>query len=140
MRRTTSPLWGVPWQRIGLAMLIGVTVVDGKGLAQDDRPTPADVMACSDIARAEVGTAYTERAPVSPFPSRTSGVGPWTGPVTGTRAPRAEQPDPLALVDTPATSGVFGAGGESQEAMSEPGPVDPRFQEVFDACMRARGF
>ncbi len=126
---------------IALVVVAGL-VGAGDAAAVGERPTEADLAACSEFARLQPGVpAYTETAPTSPFPSRVSSVGPWTGPITGARAPRpVERPLTLAPVEVPAASGEFGAGGSSQAAMSEPGPYDPRFKEAFDACLRARGF
>jgi hypothetical protein len=99
------------------------------------RPTESDLAACAAYARDQLGgPAYVERAPVTPVPRRFSSVGPWTGPITFNPPPG---PGP---VPSPATTGPFGAGGESQEASGQAGRVDTRFQEAFDACMRARGF
>ena len=82
-----------------------------------------------------------ERAPVSPFPGRISGVAPWTGPVTAFRGTRkAERAVPDVSVTPPSSTGEFGAGGTSQEATTEPGSLDPRYRDAFDACMRARGY
>jgi hypothetical protein len=104
------------------------------------RPTPADLAACEEYARAQVGVLpYVERAPTSPLPSRVSGVAPWSGPIVSTPAPPSLAPSLADLAIHPA-SGVFGAGGSSQEAGSTPGPTDVRAKEAFDACLRARGF
>ena len=80
---------------------------------------------------------YVERAPTSPFPGRISGVTEWTGPVTGARPPA---PRPPIAIPHATTHGDFGAGGSSQQGMSEPGPTDPRYLEVFQACLRALGY
>lgn len=122
--------------------LLAAALAPGSAVAVGERPTRADLAACNEFARGQLGVpAYTETAPLSPFPSRVSGVGPWTGPITATRPPNpAERSVVPGPVDSPAISGRFGAGGSSQEATSEPGQVDPRFKEAFEACMRARGF
>ena len=122
--------------------LLAAALGPGYAVAVGERPTRADLVACGEFARGQVGVpAYIETAPLSPFPSRVSGVSPWTGPITGTRPPnparRSLGPVP---VDSPEISGRFGAGGGSQEAMSEPEHVDPRFKEAFEACMHSRGF
>jgi hypothetical protein len=120
------------------AILSGLVVV-ARGQEPGRRPTEADLAACAEFARSEAGLpAYTERAPLSPFPRRTSAVGPWTGPVASFGAPRRDAPS--RTIDSPTTSGVFGAGGQSQEAESEPGRLDPLYTQAFDACLRARGF
>ena len=122
--------------------LLAAALGPGYAVAVGERPTRADLVACGEFARGQVGVpAYIETAPLSPFPSRVSGVSPWTGPITGTRSPNpARQSLGPGPVDSPEISGRFGAGGGSQEAMSEPGHVDPRFKEAFEACMRSRGF
>ena len=120
--------------------LLAAALGPGSAVAVGERPTQADLAACNEFARGQVGVpAYTETAPLSPFPSIVSGVGPWTGPITGTRPPN---PTERSLVPGPVDlpSGRFGAGGSSQEAADEPGQVDPLFKEAFEACMRARGF
>ncbi len=117
-----------------------VALVSSAAWAQVERPTEADLAACARHASAQIGLpSYVERAPTSPFPNVTAAVGPWTGPITGLRG---EVPSPAAPgpIDSPATSGLFGVGGESQESTTEPGRQDPRFKEAFDACMHARGF
>ena len=124
-----------------LAFLAGLAV-PGATLAAGERPTGADIAACREFARSQPDIpAYMETAPANPFPARVSHVAPWTGPVVPTREPlpaeRSLVPGP---VEVPQLSGEFGAGGSSLEATSEPGPLDPRFQGAFDACMRARGF
>jgi hypothetical protein len=130
------------WVR-GIAVFLAVLAAVAAPLgarAQSTRPSEADLAACNAYARAQIALpAYTERAPTSPFPFRVSGVGPYTGPITGAPAPRPIETAP-APAEPPALTGVFGAGGASQEAQSEPGPQDPLYKEAFDACMRARGF
>jgi hypothetical protein len=106
--------------------------------AADVRPTEADIAHCALVARAAIESpAYDERAPSSPFPRRISGIGPYTGAITPIEAQRLPGGTPPPDVRSPATTGVFGAGGFSQEAESEPGSIDPRLRETFDACMRA---
>jgi hypothetical protein len=123
-----------------LLVTLAVVAAASAARAQGARPTEADIAACNAYARTQLALpAYTESAPTSPFPFSVSGVGPYTGPVTATPAPR-----PIGIAPAPpepaALTGVFGAGGSSQEAQSEPGPLHPRFKDAFDACMRARGF
>ncbi len=128
------------WVAIATVLLAAVAVPPG-ARADGERPTEADLAACAEFARLQPGRpAYSERAPLSPFPSRVSGVSLWTGPITATRAPiRPERPVAVAP-DTLAVAGVFGAGGDSHEATLEAGAPDPAFREAFQACMRARGF
>ena len=123
-----------------LALVGGLAAPGAARAAAAERPTAVDIAACRDFARAQPAIpAYTETVPANPFPARLSHVGPWTGPVTATPAPL---PPPLAPkpVELPEPSGGGGASAASEEAASEPAPVDPPFQDAFDACMRARGF
>src|SRR6266403_715905 len=122
-----------------LALVAGLAAA-GAARAAAERPTSVDIAACREFARAQPAIpAYTETVPANPFPARLSHVGPWTGPVTATPAPL---PPPLAPrpVEPPEPSGGGGASAASEAAASEPAPVDPPFQDAFDACMRARGF
>jgi len=123
-----------------LALVGGLAAPGAARAAAAERPTSVDIAACRDFARAQPAIpTYTETVPANPFPTRLSHVGPWTGPVTATPAPL---PPPLAPrpVDLPEPSGGVGANGASEQVASEPAPVDPPFQDAFDACMRARGF
>ena len=126
----TRPVWI-------LALVAGLAAPGAAPTAAAaERPTAVDIAACREFARAQRDIpAYTETAPANPFPARLSHVGPWTGPVTATPAPL-----PLRPVELPAPSAGVGAGGGAEQPASEPGPVDPPFQDAFDACMRARGF
>ncbi len=123
-----------------LALVAGLAALGDARAATAERPTAVDIAACREFARAQPAIpAYTETVPANPFPARLSHVGPWTGPVTATPAPL---PPPLAPrpVEPPEPSGGGGASAASEAAASEPAPVDPPFQDAFDACMRARGF
>ena len=126
---------------IAIAMVIAPLHVH-VAAAGEARPSQADLQTCHELAREQGGVpSYVERTPASPFPSRISGVGPWTGPVTGVPPPRLtprRDPRPPIPVDPPGVA--FGAGGNSQEGSSDTGPVDPRYREAFDACMRALGY
>lgn len=124
-----------------LALLTGL-VTDGGAVAAGTRPTVADIAACREFAQMQPDIpAYTETAPANPFPSRLSHVAPWTGPVAPTPAPLPEERSLApAPVEPPDSSRGLGAGDDSQEAASEPAPVDPSLREAFDSCMRARGF
>ena len=123
-----------------LALVAGLTVPGVARGAAAERPTAADIAACREAARAQRDVpAYTETAPANPFPARLSHVAPWTGPVTATPAPLPRPIVPRPVEPAEPAGGV-GAGGGSEQPASEPGPVDPPFQDAFDACMRARGF
>jgi len=124
-----------------LALLTGL-VTHGAALAAGTRPTAADIAACREFARIQPDIpAYTETAPANPFPSRLSHVAPWTGPVAPTPPPLPEERSLApAPAEAPDSSGGLEGGDDSQEATSEPVPVDPSLREAFDSCMRARGF
>lgn len=140
-RRPYAWAMGTALRALFLVVLV-ILPEAGHALAAGERPTEADLAACAEFAREQpAAQMYTERAPTSPFPSRASKVSPWTGPVAGTRPPLpVARPPAVGEGPLPGATGVFGAGGGSQEAMSEPGAMDVRFKEAFDACMRARGF
>jgi len=123
---------------LGVTALAAVLAHAAAAWAAGERPTESDIARCASLARASIeGPAYDERAPTSPFPRQISGVGPYTGPITPIEAQIPGARAALPRTQSPATSGVFGAGGYSQAAESEPGPIDSRLQETFDACMRA---
>jgi hypothetical protein len=123
-----------------LALAAGLAAPGAARAAAAERPTSLDIAACREFARAQPTIpAYTETVPANPFPTRLSHVGPWTGPVTATPAP-LPRPPARRPVELPEPSGGVGPSGPSREAASEPSPVDPPFQDAFDACMRARGF
>ena len=123
---------------IGLAAAVALVTLEAHAAgAGEARPSEADLRLCHEKARDQVSLpSYVERAPASPFPSRISGVGPWTGPVTGVPPPpvtRRREGRPPVAAPPPADA--------AQEAgESDPGPVDPRYREVFNACMRALGY
>jgi hypothetical protein len=123
-----------------LALAAGLAAPGAARPAAAERPTPVDIAACRDFARAQPTIpTYTETVPANPFPTRLSHVGPWTGPVTAAPAPLPSPPAPRPA-ELPEASGGVEASGPAREAASEPSPVDPPFQDAFDACMRARGF
>ena len=122
---------------VGLAVsVLLVTLQAQVARAADPRPSEADLKTCHDRARDQTSApSYVERTPASPFPSRISGVGPWTGPVTGVPPPpppRRREPRTVSppAPDAPATG----------DAESDPGPVDPKYREAFNACLRALGY
>jgi hypothetical protein len=122
--------------------LLAVLLHVAPAVGGDARPTEADLRACHDLAvERSSPPAYVERTPVSPFPSRISGVGEWTGPVTGVPPPRVtarREQRPKVPVEAP--SPTFGAGGKSEEGSSEMGPVEAKYREAFDACLRSLGY
>lgn len=125
--------------RDGLAMLNLVGALATDAWAQGDRPTEADISACVRVARELIESpSYVEGAPISPFPVEFSGVAPYSGPIVGVEGQVSAAQSSIAAADSPATSGLFGAGGFSQESEIEFGAVDPRLKETFEACMRAR--
>jgi hypothetical protein len=128
--------------RVLLGLVALAAVLPGAAAwAAGERPTTADIARCAEVARAAVEEpAYEERAPGSPLPQRISAIGPYTGPITPSEAQAARAGAAPTGMRSPATSGDFAAGGASQAAASEPGPVDARRRETFDACMRALGF
>jgi hypothetical protein len=123
-----------------LAVLAALVLLDPRWAA-GQRAQESDLALCHEFARGEaLLPAYVERAPLNPASNRLSRVAPWSGPITGLRAP-----DPLSAPPKPSSgstppTGAFGSGGTSQDAASDPGLLDPRYRELFDACMRAHGF
>jgi hypothetical protein len=121
--------------------MLAILVLLDPGSAAGQRPQESDLAVCEEFARGEaLLPAYVERAPLDPFPNRLSRAAPWSGPVIGLRPPDPAPARRKPSVPTPPPTGAFGSGGTSQEAASEPGLLDPRYREIFDACMRARGF
>jgi hypothetical protein len=128
---------------LGLPFLL-LTIIVGSDprSAAAQRPQESDLTVCHEFARAETTLpAYVERAPLNPFPNRLSRTAPWSGPTIGLRPPDPVPPPRNAPgIPPPPPSGEFGSGGTSQEAATESGLLDPRYREIFEACMRARGF
>jgi hypothetical protein len=135
-----------PWdhrlvsRRFRVALLAVLPLLDPRS-AGGQRPQESDLAVCHEFARGEAQLpAYVERAPLNPFPNRLGRVAPWSGPVTGLRPPDPVPGPTKPPIPRSAPTGAFGSGGTSQEAATEPGLLDPRYREVFDACLRARGF
>jgi len=126
--RTASPL------------LIALALLEPRSAA-GQRPQESDLAVCHEFARGEaLLPAYVEPAPLEPFPNRLSRTAPWNGPITGLRPPDPVPRPRKPSIPSPAPTGAFGSGGTSQETAREPGLPDQRYRELFDACMRARGF
>jgi hypothetical protein len=126
---------------VAVAMLPALVLLEPRSAA-GQHPLESDVAACHEFARGEaLLPAYVERAPLNPRPSGYSRVAPWSGPVVGLRPPDPV-PAPAKTTSVPPLppTGEFGSRGTSQETASEPGFVDPRYRELFDACLRSRGF